>query len=59
MLIPIRELQPGEVFNYDHLGSSGFLVLITKGLPTVAASYTKLIGYYQGSVDIDVGARNE
>ena len=39
ILIPIRALQPGELFDFDYHGSSGFLILVTKGLPTVEVQY--------------------
>ena len=56
ILIPIRELKSGEMFDYNCLESPGFLILILKGLPTAAATYAKLIGYYNGSSDIEIGA---
>ena len=56
ILIPIRELNSGEMFDFNYLESSGFLILIPKGLPTAAATYAKLIGYYNGSSDIEIGA---
>ena len=56
ILIPIRELESGEMFDYNYLESSEFLILILKGLPTAAATYAKLIGYYNGSRDIEIGA---
>lgn len=56
ILIPIGGLQSEDIFNYEYLESSGFVILILKGLPTETASYATLIGYYQGVIEIDVGA---